>query len=511
MTGMKNRLMILLAAGAAGLMVLTHLLGRVWHVFDHQAMAGAHGGDPAAILSGFSVTLNLLLAVPLFLLLFTLALYRMKKDHEAIPWLVMLALAFSSMSIIAGGGGTVELHFSIFMVVAVTAYYENVRLLAAMTGLFAAQHVLGFFLLPELVFGVHSYSFTMLVMHALFLILTSGATTLQIRSKQKFTSALEAAKAQKQAELLALVSSVKGLSGELEQMSNVVSAKSDTINRSNEEMLVAFKEASFGLEDQSHSVTKIEQDLSGINKMIEQTASASTQIEEQAVYTEQIIHGTIGNVHSLYDQIVLVSQTIETSALAINELNRSSQKVDGIINTIQDVAEQTNLLALNASIEAARAGEHGRGFAVVAQEIRKLAEQSKRATDEIKMILTKILQDSEASVQQIDTGKNATSRSVTQAENSMNGLQKLTEVTTSLVQGVSALNGSIQQIEKGSRQINHEMGNISAVTEQTVASLEEVYAITESQVSSNRMVNTEIHRLKQLADSIQEQFSSENK
>lgn len=508
-TGFKNRIMILLTMGTVGLMILFHLLNRVWHVLDHSMMSSGHvDGTATTIAESFSNTLNLLLAVPLLLLLLSYMLYRKRNDHQAIPWLVMLAQVFGSISLIAGGGGMVELHFSIFMVVAITAYYEDVRLLLVMTAIFAVQHLLGFFIIPELVFGVHEYTITMLALHAIFLVITSGATSLQILSKRKFTLELESDKEHKQEQLLSIVESVKNLSNELEQTSTVVSAKSDTINRSNEEMLIAFKEVSSGLEDQSHSVSKIEQDLSSINQMIEHTASASHEMSEQATNTEQIIDHTITNIHSLYDQIVVVSQTIETSAQAINELNNSSQKVDGIINTIQEVAEQTHLLALNASIEAARAGEHGRGFAVVAQEIRKLAEQSKASTDEIKAILSKILQDSIASVAQIDIGKQATSRSVTQAENSMNGLHQLTEVTTALVEGVGELNGSIQKIEHNSRQINDEMANITAVTQQSVASLQEVYAITESQVSSNRMVNAELHRLNKLADSLKEQFTA---
>ena len=108
--------------------------------------------------------------------------YQKQHDHRLVPLLNTLTLTFASMSIISGGGGTVEFHFSIFMVLAIVAYYENMKLIAIMTVLFALQHILGFFFLTELVFGAASYSFLMLVIHAVFLILTSGATSLQIHS-----------------------------------------------------------------------------------------------------------------------------------------------------------------------------------------------------------------------------------------------------------------------------------------------------------------------------------------
>jgi len=498
----KNKLMLWLASGTALVAVLIHLLQRGMGLFN-----GLHGGMSHA--TGHPLALDVLLGLPVALGLAAWWLYLKQRDHGAIPVLNMLTMTVASMSTVAGGSGMVEFHFSIFMVVAMIAYYEQLSLLLTMTGLFALQHLAGYFFVPELVFGQTSYSFTMLLAHALFLVATSAATSWQIVQKNRLRQRLEAERDLQQVRLQEVFTSVRGLSGELDATSTAVSQRSDSSLQTNEEMLQAFREVSTGLEMQSRSVGQIERDLQQIHMQIGHTADASGSMHDQAKDTESMIAGTIASIQGLYAQIRLVAATIDTSATTLADLHRSSQQVGGIINTIQEVADQTHLLALNASIEAARAGEQGRGFAVVASEIRKLAERSRAATDEIRTILTRILEDSERSVEQVGIGRDATSRSVAQAEASLESLQAMTAKTTALIHSIGDLNHAVQEIETNSHGIAEEMSNISTVTEESVASMEQVYASTESQVHTNKAINEELHRLKQLSLTMQEQFRGE--
>lgn len=91
-----------------------------------------------------------------------------------------------------------------------------------------------------------------------------------------------------------------------------------------------------------------------------------------------------------YDKMIVLKQKIQVIAELIVELSEYIQQIETTIGVVEDIAEQTNMLALNAAVEAARAGEHGKGFAVVAAEIRKLADDSKQATNKVTSLIEDI-------------------------------------------------------------------------------------------------------------------------
>lgn len=223
-------------------------------------------------------------------------------------------------------------------------------------------------------------------------------------------------------------------------VTNVVNG-TNYITEASQQMSSTSQELSQGANEQASSVEEVSSTIEEIAANIAQNTENSQETEKISLEAEKGINAVS-----------------ESSAKATNANNTIAEK----INIINDIAFQTNILALNAAVEAARAGEHGKGFAVVAAEVRKLAERSKIAADEIVTLAAESLKLSEeAGTQMKDTLPNV-------------------EKTTRLVQEISA--ASIEQ-NNGASQINNAVQQLNTVTQQNAAASEEMATSAEELAS----------------------------
>jgi|GEM_PF-543815 len=500
----KNKLMLIYGMLAILLSIVSHLLNRVLNVM-HSLMGSHYVVDERT----YGFTLNTLFAFPIIFWIISFIIYKKKSNSETISIFNTLSLTFSSISIISGGGGMVELHFSIFMVVAIIAYYDRIKLVTIMTSVFAVQHLIGLIWLPELVFGASSYSVSMVLLHAIFLIITSLATIKQISVKNRVLHEIEAVKQDKEQKLDALLINLEQLAGKLGNSTLMITEQSNQHMRSSQEMITSFQEVTSGLEKQNDSISSVNLDLSVIKELMSNNSNAFQILHDRTNTSKKIMDNGYVAMDSLNRHIQEVSDAIKETSKSVTALEVASHQIDDAMMLISQISKQTKLLSLNASIEAAKAGTEGRGFAVVAKEISNLADQSKHATDEIREVLMNIVRETQSTMNNIQIGEQGTMQTVQLGQSTVNDYTNMQHDNEEMSHIIKQLYASSQELQEKTQDIFTEILNMSALTEQGVASLEQLYATTEQQQSVTREIDTEINTVNQLAQVLRAQFKSD--
>jgi methyl-accepting chemotaxis protein len=226
------------------------------------------------------------------------------------------------------------------------------------------------------------------------------------------------------------------------------------------------------------------------NKVAGASEQAKTDVQTVASATEEL-SASIGSIgknmdvsHATFEEAVLAaSESLEK----INSLEEVGTQVASVIGLISDIAEQTNLLALNATIEAQRAGEQGKGFAVVAYEVKKLAEQTTQATDNISKHIFKM--------------RNATDQSVTSIEKIAKLISQINLINESTVHSVREQSSATDEIAErvlsasdGTERVNNHINDVLGSAEDTDHSATRVGKASENVVQHSRLLQDAVSR-----------------
>ncbi|MBE6022214.1 MAG: methyl-accepting chemotaxis protein [Cellulosilyticum sp.] len=209
---------------------------------------------------------------------------------------------------------------------------------------------------------------------------------------------------------------------------------------------------------------------SNTQTLFESTQSTRSNVDK-ATESIEILNSTMASS-------IEVSQKIKES---INQLSNMTKSIAQIMGLVDGISEQTNLLALNASIEAARAGEVGKGFAVVANEVRKLAEQSKQSTDDVRATLSDIEEQSKSAAMLVADASKIFRAQEVAVEGAYSAFKEIIQMLVCMDSELEHINSQVIDMETDKEFVGSSIADITTVTEGNASATEEVNALSEEQ------------------------------
>lgn len=243
------------------------------------------------------------------------------------------------------------------------------------------------------------------------------------------------------------------ISDSMNQVMVGINDSSEQVSVGANELATASQILAEGAEIQASSIEQITATTTTVAEQVENSRAEAAASAKATAQAAQIIEQNQENMKQMM--------------AAMDEIHKTSQKVVGIIQTIEDIASQTNLLSLNASIEAARAGEAGKGFAVVADEIGKLALESSKAASTTKELI-------EISMEEINKGNAIAVNTMNSLQNSVNAVDEVNKMIQESAETAAVQAENMKQLLAGIEEISHGIQDNSAASQETSATSEEL-------------------------------------
>lgn len=284
---------------------------------------------------------------------------------------------------------------------------------------------------------------------------------------------------------------------ELTHASHAAAMQAEQIGMTIDDIAQGAKSQSSATLHMVHSFEQLNQMIEHVNQSADQTRKLSFDMV-QTIETSSKVAGTlIEGLHHL-------AKESEASIEVVGKLDEQAKQIGDISRLVGAMAEQTNLLALNASIEAARAGEHGRGFAVVAGEVRKLADESKKAVQAIDQLIHEIQQEVGTAVKQINEQVRLATLESKRGEETSHALKDISHSVQGVVGAVDTIVKLISNQTEIMRHAMEEARSVAEIAEETSEGSQSVAVAAQDQTASMEEIAAAGQILRDQAEKLQQ-------
>ena len=250
----------------------------------------------------------------------------------------------------------------------------------------------------------------------------------------------------------------------------------------------------------SEEITGINERTQDINARLEELSAINRQLSDLANQVNQLSKENQDKMNSATESMEQIHRSTNECKEIVWKLGEESKEILGIIQVITGISQQTNILALNATIEAARAGEHGKGFAVVAEEIQKLAEQTRKAVDNIGTIVTASVEDTGRAVKVMEQSVNLTETGMESMREVGSSTASITSSNEKMTKQIVEMDHTVENIWIQSDEVAKGMQQVNVSTQNNYQAIEQVNAATQENSAGVEMIEDMVVRIRMLAE-----------
>ena len=303
-----------------------------------------------------------------------------------------------------------------------------------------------------------------------------------------------------------LIRQIRYTSTQLSESAQVLLTSAEDNTASANQVAITMQEIASGAGDQANLVEKNMEAIESLNQSIEGVSQETKSLEQLSAEMLRLSRDGEETLNRLKQSSVRSLAYSKDTSQAMTSLHEKMEQISDIANTVGEIAAQTNLLAMNAAIEAARAGEHGRGFGVVAEEVRKLANQSEAALNQIRELVALVLAEADHSRSLTEASREAILEQDESVQDTNRAFalinQSIERQSSSIRQVVEAIN----RITQDKDVIASSMAELQSISQSAAAGTEEASAAMQQQNASMEQLNKLAEDMEQISNDLRQEL-----